>query len=84
MLSCGMAQCGRADLVLIVELERRVAGLPSKGCGERLQSGVKSARGVAETLARPIQGECGPTVNLVDRYSSVRAEKPGLVAPGQG
>ena len=39
VLSCSKAQCGRADLVLIVELERRVAGLPSTKGGERLQSG---------------------------------------------
>ena len=30
---------------MIVELERRVAGLPSTKGGERLQSGVESARG---------------------------------------
>ena len=62
---------------MIVELERRVAGLPTKHkrwreAAERCE-GVESARG-RETLASRSRGEWAHALNVVDRYSSVRAE----------
>ena len=55
---------------LIVELERRVAGLPSTKGGERLQR--YGERTGSRNAGQADQGVRGP-LNVVDRYSSVRA-----------
>ena len=72
---------------MIVELERRVAGLPTKhkgwerGCRAVWRCGERTG---SQNAGQPISGEWAHALIVVDRYSIVRAEKPGLLVPGQG